>query len=436
MEGKKGEQIMIFVQSKSEVTENKVFSSTDQKALSFSFVSLLLFFLGIVATYVKSQYEKIPVDRLLLYSAEDPGYVAGNFVDNPVIGVHRFGDFLTTLSWAKLNSPFSDSLDFPSIYGPTALWVIRLFDINSLLIGVSLLSIVTTLLLAVSLLLVGTNISILPRLILLISALLITKPFLLNLDRGNLQGIVIALEIFAIVALTSNKFKTSSALIVFAATMKFYPISLVILFFQKRLYKFGLVTLGLGISINLIGIYVLASFNLNSGISGLLKGLGITSQLEAYGYSGSAWILRFTEFVGIYTGQINGLLNSKTLSYLVLALVIILLLVGIKKGRLQGTRLYVIVLSISTLGVPVSWGYNLIWVSAAVFFLINDDHWKTGIKFFDTWSLYGLLPLLVLIPWEITNGPVIATGIGELWAFPFMLSLLIIWTVIPIERKN
>lgn len=418
------------------IANKKLWSTPDNNALSFSFVSLVLFFIGIVATYIKSQYEKVPVDRLLLYTADDPGYVAGQLVDSPLVGIHRFGDFLTTLSWAKVDSPFSSSLDFPSIYGPTALWFTRLFDSGSLLLSVYALGLITTLLLAISLFILGNNISTLPRLILVISALLITKPFLLNLDRGNLQGIVVALEIFAIWSLNNNKFKTSSFLVIIAATMKFYPIALVIPFFQKKRYTYGLITLGFGILINLLGIFVLSSFNLFDGILGLLKGLSITSQLEIYGYSGSAWILRVLSFIGLNFNPEEGDFLSKILSYIVLAIFAVLLCLGIVKGRLQGSRLVVIVLSLSTVCVPVSWGYNLIWVSAAVFLLINDELWKTGITLLDHWSLFGFIPLLVLLPWEISDGPLIATGIGELWAFPFILSLLIIWMVNPYERKS
>ena len=164
-------------------------------ALSFSWV----------LSYILTFYGKVKTDQSLLYTSVDPGYVTPGFSDTPILGVHYFGDLLTMLSYANTSRPYSPSLAYPSAYPPFGVIIFKPLLAVSPLAAIMLLTLVTTGLLVYAFMIMTKNWNTTHRVLYTFLILLTTKPFLLNLDRGNIQGIVIALAVLFILKLREGK---------------------------------------------------------------------------------------------------------------------------------------------------------------------------------------------------------------------------------------
>ena len=400
------------------------------KARAYTVVAISLFFLGYCWTYVLAQYLHKPVDDLLLYHAEDPGYVAGAFSDNPLIGVHRFGDFLTTSSWAILPNPYAEGLPFPSIYGPTALWFHRLFLWLPMKWALLSFLLVSALALVIVLFALLRKVDFLSRCLIILAGLLLTRPFLLMLDRGNVQGVVVALEALAILFVLVNRPWLAAGVIVLAATMKFYPIVLVVLLFVRKQFRQAFVALGATAALVALGLATMSGQGFMNGVNGLFKGLAINGDLFLSGASATAWLAR----LGVVTGAVLpvdfSVTNLKVLNAVVAVVLVSLTAFAMRKNYLSITRLAILLLSMTTLFVPVSWAYNLLWATVAVVLLVARDDWRTGNRLFDGFTLFGFAPVLALLPFAIQMDRVQNTGIAELWTFPFMLTLFVAWAFV------
>jgi hypothetical protein len=406
---------------------DKNLATSESKALFVSAVSLLMFFVGYCLTYVKTQYLAQPLGDSLLYRADDPGYVAGSFPISPILGVHRFGDYLTTTSWALLDAPYSESEPFPSVYGPMAMFISRGLGLMPANWGVFVLSGLTAVaLISVSFYLLK-SLTFPTRVITVVALLLLTRPFLLTLDRGNLQGLVVAAEILALIFIARNEKIRAAITITLLASMKFYPIVLVTLFVIKRQLKAAALTVLASSVIILLGLTSLSGAGLFDGIRGLLKGIAIQGELFPSGGSASAWLYRFAQYLHLVDYSPVSIQVIRMWSLVVTVLILTAVIIGIKTGRILGTRLTILVLASTTLVVPVSWAYNLTWVTFALFLLISREDWKTGVLFLDTYALLGFIPSIALMPVLFNSPGTESIGIAELWTFPYLLGLTIIW---------
>lgn len=414
-------------------TENWFISSS----MTYISISFTFLFLSLVTTYVLNQYLLIPIDARLLYFANDPGWVAEGGTDSPILGTHYFGDYLTTISWSKLENPFLSSSEFPSTYAPLLILLLKPFAGISPLIGLVVWDVLT----------VGLITFVLSRFLkkypwqfqitILLSALFLTRPFLLLLDRGNVQGLVFILMAFAIFSLVkgSKNLWVAEICIAAAASLKYYPILLILLFLQKQnLHRIIRVTVMTFIGI-VVPLFVVTGGNFYDGVKGLIKGLSVQGLYPISGSSGSAWILRIASKTNIVNDQNVQILLSKWISAGILISGITAISIAVYRNYFTKTQTIIAILALTTIGIPVSWGYNLIWASLAVILLMTESDWKSDNRI-DTAILLGFIPVLGLIPWVSSHTNVVNTGVSEYWTFPFIFAVTMYWFVRGIYRKD
>ena len=98
-----------------------------------------------VIMYIGSMYLRLPLDRFFLYNANDPGYVAPGYEKGPIMGIHHFNDFLQMMSYVNQAFPYDSNQQYPNMYGPASVFLLKPLLMVPTLLGVILVSITTIL---------------------------------------------------------------------------------------------------------------------------------------------------------------------------------------------------------------------------------------------------------------------------------------------------
>lgn len=393
--------------------------------------NLPLILLSAVITYIGTYYLKLPMDKVLLYNAEDPGYVEPPGVSNPVLGVHRFNDFLQVLSYANSQDPFNPSKEYPSMYGPLGLLLIKPLIYIPELVSVILLSLATLLGLYLILKLMTPKIDKSTRIIFSVVFLFMSKPFLLALDRGNIQGIIVALNVaFFYFSWRKKKF-IADLLLTISICIKIYPAIFLIYLLKEKEYRRVFRVLSMSTAITFIS-YVMVSRNLDliSFVKGIAKGAAIQSGFPTSGTSGSSWLLRWLDATNVVSIANGSSPATRIFQSSVSISLIIILIYSIYRHNLTQQEICFLLLGYSALISPVSWNYNLIWITFGLIILISRSY----LNFFEenTISKHSFRKLenyvlliwsfhLLVIPWIWLGSSRIVVSISELTYFPLMI---------------
>ena len=112
------------------------FEENLSKILPYYSIALLL---TIYSTYIAAAYLRKPIESFILYQAVDPGYTAPPFVNQPILGVHYFSDFLQIMSYATNVNGYSTNLDFPNMYGPVTVFLFKILSNFPYIISIMLI---------------------------------------------------------------------------------------------------------------------------------------------------------------------------------------------------------------------------------------------------------------------------------------------------------
>jgi len=393
--------------------------------------NLPLILFSAVITYIGTYYLKLPMDKVLLYNAEDPGYVEPPGVSAPILGIHRFNDFLQVLSYAKSPDPFNPSKEYPSMYGPFGLLLIKPLTYIPELLSVILLSLVTSVALYTILKLMTPKLDKTSRVIFSVVFLFMSKPFLLALDRGNIQGVIVALNIAFFYLSWRQKNFFADLLLTISICIKIYPAIFLIYLLKEKEYRRILRILTMSASITAVSyLAVSKSLDLATFIRGIAKGAAIQSGFPTSGTSASSWLLRLcdaTNIVSVVNGSSPGIrIFQSSISVSVL----IILVYSIYRHKLTRHEICFLLLGYSALISPVSWNYNLIWISFGLIILINREYVialeesANSINLHRPLEKYALLIWsfhLLVIPWIWLGSSRIVVSISELTYFPLMI---------------
>jgi len=393
--------------------------------------NLPLILFSAVITYIGTFYLKLPMDKVLLYNAEDPGYVEPPGVSNPILGVHRFNDFLQVLSYANSPDPFNPSKEYPSMYGPLGLLLLKPLIYVPALISVILLSFVTSIALYAILKLMTPKLDKTNRVIFSVVFLFMSKPFLLALDRGNIQGIIVALNVAFFYLSWRKKNFLADLLLTISICIKIYPCVFLLYLLKEREYRRVLRILGMCGAITFIS-YLTVSWSLDliSFAKGIAKGAVIQSGFPTSGTSASSWLLRWCDaanIINVANGSSPGIRIFQ--SSISLSLITILIF-SIFRQTLTQQEICFLLLGYSALISPVSWNYNLIWVTFGLIILINRLYLnlvqenatsKTSNILLEKCVLLMWSFHLLVIPWIWLGSSRIVVSISELTYFPLMM---------------
>lgn len=393
--------------------------------------NLPLILLSAVITYIGTYYLKLPMDKVLLYNAEDPGYVEPPGVSNPVLGVHRFNDFLQVLSYANSPDPFNPSKEYPSMYGPLGLLLIKPLIYIPELVSVILLSLATLVSLYLILKLMTPKIDKTTQIIFSVVFLFMSKPFLLALDRGNIQGIIVALNVaFFYFSWRKKKF-LADLLLTISICIKIYPAIFLIYLLKEKEYSRVFRILSMSTVITFIS-YVTVSRNLDliSFVKGIAKGAAIQSGFPTSGTSASSWLLRWIDATNIVSIANGSSPATRIFQSSVSISLIIILAYSIYRHNLTQQEICFLLLGYSALISPVSWNYNLIWITFGLIILINRSYLnlfeENTISKYSSRRLENYVLLvwsfhLLVIPWIWLGSSRIVVSISELTYFPLMI---------------
>lgn len=393
--------------------------------------NLPLILFSAVITYIGTYYLKLPMDKVLLYNAEDPGYVEPPGVSNPILGVHRFNDFLQVLSYANSPDPFNPSKEYPSMYGPLGLLLIKPLIYIPELVSVILLCLATSIALYIVLKLMTPKLDKTTQVIFSVVFLLMSKPFLLALDRGNIQGIIVALNVAFFYFSWCKKNLLADLILTISICIKIYPAIFLVYLLKEKEYVRVLRILSMSAAVTFISFVTLSrSLDLISFVKGIAKGAAIQSGFPTSGTSASSWLLRWcdaTNIISVANGSSPGIRIFQ--SSISISLIIILVY-SIYRHSLNQKEICFLLLGYSALIPPVSWNYNLIWISFGLIILINRDYLSVveeNAISKDTDRLSGKYLLLVwsfhllVIPWIWLGSSRIVVSISELTYFPLMI---------------
>lgn len=423
------------------VSDKNIFLSANTYLINrFIATSLAILAISLVFIYILTAYlGATSIESSLLYSSEDPSWLVPGFKDTQVIGVHRFGDFSIAMSWAWADNPFSTSLHLPSTYGPLQLIMLKPFlflPIVEATILWELISIILTTWVFFSALKPIGSASF--RVIVLVMAVLLTRPFLLLLDRGNIHTVAfLCLAVASFTLLKGEKLWIAEAAIVIGTGVKYYPILLLAVFVAKGNYLRAFRTALLSVAAVIIPMLFLVGGNFIAGVEGILSGAGIQSSAFTSGSSSGAWVSRFLADSSQFTDLSVLSISSKIICLLVSFSLLVISIVGFRKAWLSTSQAIVLVLCAIGMGVPVAYGYTLVWVSIALVILFVDQQWLIGMpNWLKTTSVVGFIPSLVIWPWSSIQAGAVNTGIGEYWTFPFIVFLTIAWVYFGTIRRR
>jgi hypothetical protein len=393
--------------------------------------NLPLILFSAVITYIGTYYLKLPMDKVLLYNAEDPGYVEPPGVSNPILGIHRFNDFLQVLSYANSPDPFNPTKEYPSMYGPLGLLLVKPLIYIPELVSVILLCLTTSIALYAILKLMTPKLDKTTRVIFSVVFLFMSKPFLLALDRGNIQGIIVALNIAFFYLTWRKKNFLADFLLTISICIKIYPVIFLIYLLKVKEYKRVLRVLIMSATITFISYVIVSrSLDLISFVKGIAKGAAIQSGFPTSGTSASSWLLRWCDaanMISVANGSSPGIRIFQSSVSITL---VIILVYSIYRHSLTQQEVCFLLLGYSALISPVSWNYNLIWITFGLIILINREYLifvresafsKNSHRLLDKYVLLIWSFHLLVIPWIWLGSSRIVVSISELTYFPLMI---------------
>jgi hypothetical protein len=270
------------------------------------------------------------------------------------------------------------------------------------------------------------------KIIYIVFFLLLSRPLMLTLDRGNIQGIVVALNIAALYYFYSAKYNIAKIFLIISISLKFYPVLFILIFIRKRMWKDCFQILIISGILFILPLVLISKSNFIDSIRGIFKGAAIQSGFASSGFSPSGWIIRLLEMLNIVNFS-NG--NNQLIRFIQTLISLSILCVGVYlflKLKLNITQQWIYILVFTSFVTPVAWGYNLIWLPFVIQRMLtnNDWHVPSARKILKTYQKY--LPLLLSLllipyPWIYRGGNRINVGIQELTIFPLFMSLLYIW---------
>ena len=209
-------------------------------------IDLVLFFIaclsifsmiGLLSLLIASEYfqQDSFISVISYKSAERPAGLLPSMYPSP-FGVHYFGDFLDTLSHSRVSDPFNTPGMSPVGYPLFSLLVIAPFQMFDYHTSLKIYLATTALILFIPLWRFGATRTISER-FLIVASLLMSAPLLSTFDRGNIQGLVVGFSLLGLLAYWKDRQMQAGFWFAIAASMKVYPVLLLLLLVRSRNWK-------------------------------------------------------------------------------------------------------------------------------------------------------------------------------------------------------
>ncbi|MBM5782194.1 MAG: DUF2029 domain-containing protein [Pelagibacterales bacterium] len=264
-----------------------------------------------------------------------------------------------------------------------------------------------------------------------------TYPFLFTFDRGNIEAIVFIFEALFLISYLQKRSYISAIFLSLAASMKFYPAFLAIIFIKNRQFKqFGLCTL-LTIVISVISLSIFNDGNLIQNIADFQKNLKdfnklymLNDDLNSNGLSIFSLIKFELASIKIILSDLSESQTKILLIYFISFCLISYLLINYYILKFENVlwKQLMLIVSSSLILFNVSYDYKMISLLLPIFLYLNDEK-----KYkFDSFYICGFS--LLLIPKQIA----VKSGDFGYFMISNFLNLAIILgfiVIIMIEKK-
>jgi hypothetical protein len=215
--------------------------STTDYAFPYVATALTCFALFFVAAYVGAFYfDALDFPRALTFDASDWPSNAGTVEPNPsyALGVHYFGDFLASWLQTAAPSPYAtQSVVWSSNYLPFAHLLFQPFTWLPYHVAVTAFSLLGAAAIIAPMTSSAGRRPWAQRIALIVGGVVLTAPFLSMLDRGNVQSLVSAAVIIAVLCLVHSHNMWAAVLIGLAAAVKGYPLVLLIVLARRKAWR-------------------------------------------------------------------------------------------------------------------------------------------------------------------------------------------------------
>ena len=289
----------------------------------------------------------------------------GDTPDSLLTGIHVFHDFGVSYYWGTLSNPWVENeMNFWPNHSPLAMLLGRFWQNFDYLVASQL----NVLVMAV-LMLIPIVIATLRRpwhiKVLALAAVLLSGPFIATLDRGNYQGFIpVLLFGFGYFAL-KGRWGWAAGMLVIAASLKVYPIILILVLIAERRWRATFATVVGGFAGNVVMLFAFSGpitetarmYFLEAG-----KILGLPDLLS-YNISFVGGVLHWLQFYGA-SGAV-GLLSSQPSFLVAVGFLLIAPIVWMRRSVPLVIRI-VVAFFLTTLATPIVFPYTANWAIAAL----------------------------------------------------------------------
>ncbi len=336
----------------------------DIASLSVALSAVAVIYGGVRAFYYQVGF----LESFSYYSDERPlnaivnGWI-GRDPSETLVGIHAFGDYLLLNVWAQFSDPWGQ-LDGVNYLPPVILFhkVLGMFPYFT---GLTLFLVALAVCLIAPMVIATKGLPLPQRLLLITTLAVLTGPALATLDRANNQGFLPLLLFGFALAVLKERWGWAAVFIAIAATIKIYPIILIVTLIALRKYVWAVVSVGLAA----IAVLIALPFTSRASVGGLATIIGDILQYQ------EKTTEAFLEYNVSFTGGLANLfmmLGADSVAVwvagnalLIIALYAILVVPLLWSERIPLWLRLILVISLTTALMPISYAYALNWVLAA-----------------------------------------------------------------------
>jgi len=295
--------------------------------------------------------------------ADAPGQVPSN-PESQAFGAHYFGDYLLPHYWSELPNPWTSEI--PVNYPPLAIEFFGIFGNFSYKLGLAFYLVMMVLSLAFVFHVALINRSLSTRIKSFITLGLLSGPFLISLDRGNVAGYSIGLLFSFGYFAIKQQWTFASISIAVLVSLKLYALPIFLIFVLAKKWKS--LAIGIVISVSSLTLFLIpypgSSIDTFNGFLHGLSGFSDNSDRKLYCYNHSfiGALIQLLHLSGNEHIAMRISAHAQVLSLIISAAFILLTFLF----RYYLTIAIVLAFALMSVIVPISYGYTLTWAIAAI----------------------------------------------------------------------
>ena len=372
-----------FIKHSKQILIRKIGEMTLANFISYNFLLFFPLFL-MQAWFVQYFNSGAPFDYVarLSFIISDIPWMPPGTEAKPLLGSHYFGDLLINIAYGNINNPYDGTLHLPSQTPPIGLLFFQIFEIlgeKYILALFLFISSISFLYIFINLRSKGSNFRDNSLLFLLV---ITSYPLLIEIDRGSVYLICLALLLFAFMKYDEDKVFLPMLIGVLACSIKPHLVLIIALFLVlvKRIKYLIIFSFALGI-MNLVSLVIFFEGKLYNQVTDYIQASGRYmgepgSNLNEFFIgliaNSSSLVGMIGKIIGNVYGpeiQISLLTQYSTYLYVPGMIYLFIVVVIVKSKIVENWLKFGFVFSMCSFFVPASGPYSLLWTIPAILIL-------------------------------------------------------------------